>query len=73
MAESSLFYRRNPEWPETFEWNAESRVGGSGIWTIFEAESESKALYGIWLSTFFNLKTENIINSKLISMQVCHM
>ena len=40
MAESALFSRRNPEWPENLERNAESRVrGGSGIWTIFEAES----------------------------------
>ena len=40
MAESALFSWRNPEWPENLERNAESRVcGGSGIWTIFEAES----------------------------------
>ena len=31
---------RNPEWPENLVRNAESRVGGgSGIWTIFKAES----------------------------------
>ena len=39
MAESALFSWRNPEWPENLERNAESGVGGgSGIWTIFEAE-----------------------------------
>ena len=42
IAESALFYWRNPEWPEIFERNAKSRVdGGSGIWEIFEAESEN--------------------------------
>ena len=63
--ESALLYWRNPEWPENFEWNAESRVdGGSGNGRNLKRNPEPKTLYGILLSTFFNLETENIRNSK---------